>query len=61
MALISRSELAWVADTLARDFVRQISDFPGGHETLTLTSPGHYQVGWSDGPEPEWARRYPGW
>ncbi|WP_112466841.1 ADP-ribosylglycohydrolase family protein [Streptomyces triticisoli] len=46
--LVSRHELAWVLDTLARDLVAQIVDSPSG---------GGYGGGW----DPHWWDRYPGW
>jgi hypothetical protein len=46
--LVSRHELAWVLDTLARDLVSQLSDRPSGTE---------YTSGW----DPNWWDRYPGW
>ncbi|WP_258382693.1 ADP-ribosylglycohydrolase family protein [Streptomyces sp. NTH33] len=46
--LVSRHELAWVLDTLARDLVAQIVDRPSG---------GEYLGGW----DPHWWSRYPGW
>ncbi|MGW9496164.1 ADP-ribosylglycohydrolase family protein [Streptomyces prasinus] len=46
--LVSRHELAWVLDTLARDLVTQIVDSPSG---------GGYGGGW----DPHWWDRYPGW
>ncbi|MFE2581903.1 ADP-ribosylglycohydrolase family protein [Streptomyces sp. NPDC059378] len=46
--LVSRHELAWVLDTLARDLVAQLTDAPSGSE---------YDPGW----DPNWWDRYPGW
>ncbi|WP_234538360.1 ADP-ribosylglycohydrolase family protein [Streptomyces shenzhenensis] len=46
--LVSRHELAWVLDTLARDLIAQITDSPSGSE---------YTAGW----DPHWWGRYPGW
>ncbi|QTE02154.1 ADP-ribosylglycohydrolase family protein [Streptomyces cyanogenus] len=46
--LVSRHELGWVLDTLARDLLAQIEDSPGGSE---------YVPGW----DPHWWDRYPGW
>jgi ADP-ribosylglycohydrolase len=46
--LISRHELAWVLDTLARDLVTQLTDSPSGDG---------YTSGW----DPNWWDRYPGW
>lgn len=48
VALVSRHELAWVLDTLARDLVAQFTDSPSGSE---------YVGGW----DPHWWGRYPGW
>jgi hypothetical protein len=45
--LLSRHELAWVLDTLARDLVTQLTDSPSGSE---------YTTGW----DPHWWDRYPG-
>ncbi|MEV5784312.1 ADP-ribosylglycohydrolase family protein [Streptomyces sp. NPDC052287] len=45
--LISRHELAWVLDTLARDLITQLTDFPSGDG---------YNGGW----DPHWMDRYPG-
>ncbi|MFF4201942.1 ADP-ribosylglycohydrolase family protein [Streptomyces sp. NPDC001668] len=46
--LVSRHELAWVLDTLARDMLSEIVDSPSGSE---------YVPGW----DPYWWDRYPGW
>ncbi|MFJ8826986.1 ADP-ribosylglycohydrolase family protein [Streptomyces sp. NPDC102467] len=46
--LVSRHELAWVLDTLARDLVLEFDDSPSGSE---------YIEGW----DPCWWNRYPGW
>jgi ADP-ribosylglycohydrolase len=46
--LVSRLELAWVVDTLARDVVIELTDSPGGSE---YTPPR----------DPTWWDRYPGW
>lgn len=46
--LVSRLELVWVVDTLARDLVLQLTDNPGGTE---YTRPR----------DPTWWERYPGW
>jgi ADP-ribosylglycohydrolase len=46
--LVSRLELAWVVDTLARDLVSQELDRPGGSE-------------YAAAPDPHWWDRYPGW
>ncbi|NUP38643.1 MAG: hypothetical protein HOY76_16895 [Streptomyces sp.] len=46
--LISRHELAWVLDTLARDLLMELEDSPSGSE---------YVPGW----DPHWWHRYPGW
>ncbi|GAA2257294.1 hypothetical protein GCM10010415_18370 [Streptomyces atrovirens] len=46
--LVSRHELSWVLDTLARDLLLQILDSPSGSE---------YVEGW----DPHWWSRYPGW
>ncbi|MGW1541373.1 ADP-ribosylglycohydrolase family protein [Streptomyces sp. NPDC002309] len=48
VGLVSRHELAWVLDILARDLVAQLTDRPGGTE---------YTLGW----DPNWWDRYPGW
>ncbi|MFI9804974.1 ADP-ribosylglycohydrolase family protein [Streptomyces sp. NPDC052301] len=45
---VSRHELAWILDTLARDMLAQIDDSPSGSE---------YVQGW----DPYWWDRYPGW
>ncbi|MEE6263072.1 ADP-ribosylglycohydrolase family protein [Plantactinospora sonchi] len=45
---IARLELAWVADTLARDLLTERLESPSGDE-------------YDDGPDPHWYRRYPGW
>ncbi|MDP9459863.1 MAG: ADP-ribosylglycohydrolase family protein [Actinomycetota bacterium] len=60
-ALVSRLELAWAADTLARDLVSEIVDSPGGQETWTESASGTFVQGWQDGADPAWHRRYPGW
>jgi ADP-ribosylglycohydrolase len=59
--MVSRLELAWVTDTLARDVVSEVTGAPGGHETLIETGPAEYRVSWADGDDPGWSRRYPGW
>ncbi|NGO06749.1 hypothetical protein G5C60_03485 [Streptomyces sp. HC44] len=46
--LVSRHELAWVLDTLARDLLLELDDSPSGSE---------YIKGW----DPHWWHRYPGW
>ncbi|MFD6903670.1 ADP-ribosylglycohydrolase family protein [Streptomyces sp. NPDC060077] len=46
--LVSRHELSWVLDTLARDLLTQAIDSPSGSE---------YVEGW----DPYWWSRYPGW
>lgn len=46
--LVSRHELAWVLDTLARDLLTELTDSPSGSE---------YVPGW----DPNWWNRYPGW
>jgi hypothetical protein len=46
--LVSRHELVWVLETLARDLVAQIVDSPSG---------GGYGGGW----DPHWWGRYLGW
>jgi ADP-ribosylglycohydrolase len=46
--LVSRHELAWVLDTLARDLLLELDDSPSGTE---------YVRGW----DPHWWNRYPGW
>jgi ADP-ribosylglycohydrolase len=45
---LSRLELVWVADTLARDLVRQLTETPAGTD-------------YSDRTDPHWWDRYPGW
>jgi ADP-ribosylglycohydrolase len=45
---LSRLELVWVADTLARDLVRQLSESPAGTEYTEPT-------------DPYWWSRYPAW
>ena len=46
--LVSRLELAWVLDTLARDLVLQLTDNPAGGEC-------------QEPRDPAWWDRYPGW
>ncbi len=46
--LLSRLELAWVLDTLARDLVAQLTWAPGGSEYCAPQ-------------DPHWWTRYPGW
>ncbi|MFF5705116.1 ADP-ribosylglycohydrolase family protein [Streptomyces sp. NPDC012794] len=48
VGLVSRHELAWVLDTLARDLLSELRESPGG---------GEYEKGW----DPYWLHRYPGW
>ncbi|MBO4210228.1 ADP-ribosylglycohydrolase family protein [Micromonospora echinofusca] len=45
---LSRLELVWVADTLARDLVAEFVDHPAGS-------------GYGAPPDPQWIVRYPGW
>ena len=45
---LSRLELVWIADTLARDLVRQMTKTPAGTEYTEPT-------------DPHWWNRYPGW
>lgn len=45
---LSRLELVWVADTLARDLVRQLTETPAG-------------APYRPGSDPHWWHRYPGW
>ncbi|MFW5473145.1 ADP-ribosylglycohydrolase family protein [Knoellia sp. CPCC 206450] len=46
--LVSRHELAWVLDTLARDAVLELTDSPGGSDYETPR-------------DRHWLTRYPGW
>lgn len=46
--LVSRHELAWVLDTLARDAVLELTDSPGGNE-------------YEPPRDRHWLSRYPGW
>ncbi|MGN9811525.1 ADP-ribosylglycohydrolase family protein [Micromonospora sp. BQ11] len=46
--LVSRLELVWVADTLARDLMTQFVDGPSGN-------------GYAPPTDPHWWERYPGW
>ncbi|POX44051.1 hypothetical protein C3489_37115 [Streptomyces sp. Ru71] len=46
--LVSRHELAWVLDTLARDLTLELDDSPSGMEHVPA---------W----DPHWWERYPGW
>lgn len=46
--LLSRLELVWVADTLARDLVAEQLDSPSGSD-------------YRPGDDPHWWNRYPGW
>ncbi|MER7499412.1 ADP-ribosylglycohydrolase family protein [Nonomuraea pusilla] len=46
--LLSRLELTWVMDTLARDLVSQITESPAG-------------AGYGPPADPSWWHRYPGW
>ncbi|WP_222865962.1 ADP-ribosylglycohydrolase family protein [Micromonospora sp. AP08] len=48
VGLVSRLELAWVADVLARDLLSEFLDGPSGS-------------GYDDPPDPRWWDRYPGW
>jgi hypothetical protein len=45
---LSRAELVWIADTLARDMILQITDKPSGD-------------GYTTGSDPYWWNRYAGW
>lgn len=53
---LSRLELAWVADTLAHDTVRQFTEHPAGADLLFLTT-----VAEQPHTDANWLRRYPGW
>ncbi|MET7805035.1 ADP-ribosylglycohydrolase family protein [Micromonospora chersina] len=46
--LVSRLELAWVADTLARDLLTELLDVPAG-------------TGYTPATDPHWGDRYPCW
>ncbi|MFE7529404.1 hypothetical protein ACFU7Y_27335 [Kitasatospora sp. NPDC057542] len=46
--LLSRLELAWVLDVLARDLLQEYVDSPGGSEHVPAR-------------DPHWWNRYPGW
>jgi hypothetical protein len=46
--ILRRHEIAWVADQLARDAVRDVTEFPAGTE-------------YSQATDPAWSVRYPGW
>lgn len=46
--LVSRHELAWVLDTLARDAVLELTDSPGGSQ-------------YEEPRDRQWLNRYPGW
>ncbi|MBB5114472.1 ADP-ribosylglycohydrolase [Micromonospora echinospora] len=48
VGLVSRLELAWVADILARDLITEFVDRPSGS-------------GYGDATDPNWWNRYPGW
>lgn len=61
VGVLSRAELAWVADVLARDLVEELTESPGGHERLVETGPGALSFAWQDGSHPDWQHRYPGW
>jgi ADP-ribosylglycohydrolase len=58
---LSRCELVWVTDTLARDLVTELTESPAGQETLKPTGPGQYDLAWEQRSEPSWWSRYPGW
>ncbi|CAL9341259.1 hypothetical protein SUDANB106_00281 [Streptomyces sp. enrichment culture] len=45
---VSRLELAWILDVLARDLVAELTESPGGSE-------------YTDAKDPLWLTRYPGW
>lgn len=53
---LSRLELAWVADNLAHDTVRQFTGHPAGADLLFLTA-----VTEQPDSDPDWLHRYPGW
>jgi hypothetical protein len=59
--VLSRCELVWVADTLARDLHAVLTESPDGHETRVLTDAHALMVGAADGSEPGMGHRYPGW
>lgn len=61
VAALSRVELAWVADVLAYDLVEELTETPGGHETVVETRTGALSFAWQEGSDPHWQRRYPGW
>jgi ADP-ribosylglycohydrolase len=53
---LSRLELAWVADNLAHDTVRQFTEHPAGTDLLFLAA-----VTEQPDTDPNWLHRYPGW
>lgn len=61
VAALSRVELAWVVDVLARDMVEELTESPGGHETVVETGRGTFSFAWQEGSRPDWQTRYPGW
>jgi ADP-ribosylglycohydrolase len=58
---LSRLELVWVADILARDLVSELTGSPGGHETMVESEPRVLTMSWQEGTDPSWWHRYPGW
>ena len=59
--LVSRLELVWVTDVLARDLVQQLSSTLDGRGASAGTEPGAAAAGAEPRPEPDWLDRYPGW
>ncbi|MGY1640848.1 ADP-ribosylglycohydrolase family protein [Geodermatophilus sp. SYSU D00703] len=55
--LVSRLELAWVADVLAQDLVREFVDAPSEERP----PPEAGTIYLDDSPDAEWWVRYPGW
>lgn len=60
VAAVSRLELAWVGDTLARDLATELAVGPSGHEVLIGSDDGTLAMSWHEGPDPHWWTRYPG-
>ena len=59
--ILSRCELVWVADTLARDLHAVLTESPDGHERRVPTAAIALSVGTVDGSAPGMRHRYPGW
>ncbi len=59
--LVSRLELVWVADVLARDLARELVPTPDGRPASVPVGPEPVAASRPPGDDPDWLDRYPGW